>query len=137
MVLDRDLEIEVMEESAAKMVSVPACRRQVAYAQKRGLSCRRACALMSVARSSLSYESKFVERDREAFACLRQVAREYPRWGYRRMRVMLAGRGFEMSSNRAHQLWTNAKLQVPRKRQRRHMTSSHPRPQPATRPNQV
>jgi putative transposase len=119
------------------MVSVPARRRQVAYAQKRGLSCRRACALMSVARSSLSYESKLVERDREALACLRQLAREYPRWGYRRMRVMLAGRGFEMSNNRAYRLWTKAKLQVPTKRRRRRVASSRPRPQPASGPNQV
>jgi putative transposase len=119
------------------MVSVPARRRQVAYAQKRGLSCRRACSLMSVARSSLSYESKLVERDRTVLGCLRELAAEYPRWGYRRMRVMLAGRGFTMSNNRAYRLWRKAKLQVPRKRRHRRVASSRPRPQPSTGPNQV
>lgn len=40
------------------MVGAPVCRQQVAYAQARGLSCRKACAALNVARSSLYYESK-------------------------------------------------------------------------------
>jgi putative transposase len=36
-----------------KMVSAPARRRQVVFAQRRGLSQRRACALFSVSRSTL------------------------------------------------------------------------------------
>ena len=40
-----------------KMVSVPARRRQVAYAPGRGLSQRRACTLFSVARSALGYRA--------------------------------------------------------------------------------
>jgi putative transposase len=59
---ERDLEIEVMKEIAAKMVSAPGRRQQVEYARKRGLSCRRACALVQVARSSLRYRSKPARR---------------------------------------------------------------------------
>ena len=56
LVAERDLEIEVMKEiSRKKMVSVPARRRQVAYARQRGVSQRRACTLLSVARSALGY----------------------------------------------------------------------------------
>lgn len=40
------------------MVGVAARKLQVAYARKRGISCRRACALLRVARSGLRYESK-------------------------------------------------------------------------------
>ena len=54
LVAERDLEIEVMKEVAAKLVSVPARRRQVSYGRERGLSARRACTLFSVARSALS-----------------------------------------------------------------------------------
>jgi putative transposase len=45
------------------MVSVSARRQQVAYARERGVSCRRACALLSVARSALGYESKKAKQD--------------------------------------------------------------------------
>lgn len=44
-------------------MSVHARRKQVAYAKQRGLSERRACALLSVARSSLKYESVRMVKD--------------------------------------------------------------------------
>ena len=40
------------------MVSAPGRRQQVEYARRRRLSCRRACALLKVARSASSYRSK-------------------------------------------------------------------------------
>ena len=56
MVADRDLELDVLKEiTAKKMVGARVRRQQVAYAQSRGLSGRRACALLSVARSTLGY----------------------------------------------------------------------------------
>jgi putative transposase len=119
------------------MVSAPARRRQVEFAVERGLSCRRACSLLSVARSALTYTSRLDERDREPLKCLRELAQEYPRWGYRRMRVMLERRGFTMSTKRAHRLWKKAELQVPRRRRQRRVASSRPRPQPASGANQV
>jgi len=48
------------------VVSVPARRQQVAYAQGRGLSSRRACALLAVARSTLGYQSRLIVRDTQA-----------------------------------------------------------------------
>ena len=119
------------------MVSAPARRRQVAYAQKRGLLCRHACERMSVARSALDYESRMDARDREALTCLRELAGQYPRWGYRRMRILLDRHGFTMSNKRAYRLWRKASLQVPRKRRRRRVASSRPRPQPASGANHV
>jgi len=119
------------------MVSAQARRGQVAYARRRGLSSRRACALLSVARSTLGYPSRMDERDREPIECLRELARQYPRWGYRRMRVMAAARGFEMSNKRAWRLWNKAGLQVPKKRRRRRVASTRPRPSPASGANQV
>lgn len=64
MVADRDLEIDVMKEIAAKkMVSAPARREQVRYAIARGRSTRGACALFSVARSTLDYASRMDGKD--------------------------------------------------------------------------
>ena len=53
------------------MVSVPARREQVAFAAKRGLSQRRACTLIKVARSALRYRSRLVAKD--AHECLLEV----------------------------------------------------------------
>lgn len=117
------------------MVSAPVRRRQVAYVCQRGLSIRRACALLSVARSALCYESRLAKRDAPALAVMRELAAQYPRYGYRRIQVFLARRGHRMSADRAHRLWRKNGLQVPRKRPRRRVASGRPRPLPATEAN--
>jgi putative transposase len=110
------------------MVSAPVRRRQVEYVNRRGLSLRRACALLSVARSTLRYESRLARRDAPVVSVMRELAGQYPRYGYRRIQVFLARRGHEMSADRAHRLWRLAGLQVPRKRPRRRVSMSRPRP---------
>jgi putative transposase len=119
------------------MVSVPARRRQVEYACKRGLSLRRACSVFCVARSSFRYQSTKLRKDAPVRASMRTLSARYPRYGYRRIRVFLAREGHRMSAARAHRLWRVEGLQVPRKRPRRRVAASRPRPTPATGPNQV
>jgi len=119
------------------MVSACVRRRQVAYVQERGISVRRACALLSVARSTLRYEPRLVKRDAPAVAVMRELAAQYPRYGYRRIQVFLARAGHAMSTDRAHRLWRLHGLQVPRKRPRRRVAAKRPRPLPAMGANQV
>lgn len=119
------------------MVSVAARRRQVGFATARGLSQRRACRLLSVARSSLSYTSRLDERDSPVLEAMRELARQYPRYGYRRIQVFLARSGFEMSADRAYRLWQKAGLQAPRRRPRRRIASGRPRPTPPAAANHV
>jgi putative transposase len=119
------------------MVSAPGRRQQVEYARRRGLSCRRACALIAVARSALRYESKRASKDAPARACMRGLAAQYPRYGYRRIRIFLGREGHAMGADRAHRLWRLEKLQLPRRRPRRRVAASRPRPVPATGANQV
>ena len=119
------------------MVSARVRRRQVAYASSRGLSVRRACALIQTARSSLRYESKKAARDAAVVVRMRELAGLYPRYGYRRIRIFLAREGFKMSYQRAHRLWRAAGLQVPRKRPRRRPSTSRPKTPAATEANQV
>jgi putative transposase len=71
LIAERDLEIEVMKEVAAGRRA--ARHRQVAYGCGRGLAIRRACALMSVARSMLRHESRLVKRDAPAVAVMREL----------------------------------------------------------------
>ena len=138
MVADRDLEIDVLKEiTRKKMVGARVRRPQVAYARARGLSGRRACVLLSVARSTLGYQSRLVDRDAPALAAMRRLAAQYPRYGYRRIRIFLKREGHTMSTDRTHRLWRQAGLQVPRRRPRRRVALSRPRPVPTTAVNHV
>lgn len=111
------------------MVSAPARRQQVAYARTRGVSERRACALMSVARSALHYESRLIKKDAAALAAMSLLSAQYPRYGYRRIHVFLERQGHRMSIDRAWRLWQKGGLQVPRKRSRKRVALARPRPQ--------
>lgn len=119
------------------MVSAPVRRQQVAYMRQRGVSVRRGCALLSVSRWALGYRSRLALKDAAALSEMRELAAQYPRYGYRRIQVFLARRGHPMSADRTHRLWRQAGLQVPRKRPRRRVASGRPRPLPAQGPNQV
>jgi putative transposase len=119
------------------MVSVPARREQVAFAAKRGLSQRRACTLIKVARSALHYRSCLVAKDAPVVARMAELSAQYPRYGYRRIRIFLGRDGHQMSFGRAHRLWRRAKLQVPRKRPKKRIATGRPRPNAPTGANQV
>lgn len=119
------------------MVSVPTRRQQVAHARSRGVSCRRACALFEVSRSALGYRSRMAAKDSWILTRMRAFAARFPRWGYRRIRVLLRREGIEMSNARAFRLWSKAELQVPKKRKRKRVAASRPRPQSPAGPNQV
>lgn len=119
------------------MVSASVRRQQIAFVCQRGRSVRRACALLSVARSTVGYESRLTVRDAPAVAAMRELAAHYPRYGYRRIQVFLGREGHVMSVDRAHRLWRLHRLQVPKKRPRRRVAASRPRPLPATDIGQV
>jgi putative transposase len=76
-------------------------------------------------------------RDAPVVAAMRELAGRYPRYGYRRMQVFLERRGHCMSADRTYRLWRQASLQVPRKRPRRRVATSRPRPLPARSANHV
>ena len=119
------------------MVSVPARRGCVAYATGKGLSQRRACTLIGVGRSALHYRSKKAAKDAPVLQRMAELSAQYPRYGYRRIAIFLGRDGHKMSFGRAHRLWRQAKLQVPRKRPRKRIASSRPRPKAPTGANQV
>lgn len=119
------------------MVGAPGRRRQVAYAKSRGVPVRRACALLGTARSGLRHESKRAKSDAPVVARMRELAGQYPRYGYRMIQLLLAKEGSTMSPDRAYRLWRSAGLQVPRKRPRKRVASGRPRPMPPSGPNHV
>ena len=66
-----------------------------------------------------------------------ELSAQYPRSGYRRIRIFLDRDGHAMSPGRVHRLWRTARLQVPRKRPRKRPLPARPRPQAPSGPNQV
>jgi putative transposase len=119
------------------MMRAQARRSQVSFASNRGHSVRRACALTGVARSTMGYEPKMPAKDGPVVTVMRELSSQYPRYGYRRIHIFLASRGHEMIPDRAHRLWRLAGLQVPRRRPRRRVAGSRPRPVPAIAANEV
>ena len=109
----------------------------MAYATGKGLSQRRACTLLGVARSALHYSSTKLAKDAPVLARMAELAAQYPRYGYRRIAIFLGRDGHAMSFGRAHRLWRQARLQVPRKRPRKRIATGRPRPNAPTRRNQV
>ena len=132
LVAEQALSIEVN----AKMVSARARRKQVAFATARGLSQRRACTLFRVSRSALRYQHRLDERDAPLIKRMAELAKEHPRYGYRRIRALLGREGKTMSRRRAFRLWQKAGLKVPRKRRRR-VPRGTERPVPAMGAGQV
>ena len=110
------------------MVSASVRRQQVAFVQRRGLSLRRACALLRVPRSTIGYESRLAKKDAPVLEAMHELAGQYPRYGYRRIQVFLERHGIKIGVDRTHRLWRLAKLQVPRKRPRRRVATNRPRP---------
>jgi putative transposase len=119
------------------MVGVPARRRAAAHAMRRGLSQRRSCTLLGVARSALGYRSTKAEKDAAVLARMAALGAQYPRFGYRRIRIFLDREGHAMSWGRCYRLWRRARLQVPRKRPRKRIATGRPRPQAPSGANQV
>jgi len=117
------------------MVGARVRRQQVAYAQGRGLSSRRACALLSVARSTLGYVSRLIARDAPVLPAVRTLAG--PRYGYRTIRIFLEREGHVLGTDRMYRLWRQEGLQVPKKRPRRRVATSRPRPLAPTAVNHV
>ena len=118
-------------------MSPQARREQIAFACERGRSKRRACGLLEVARSGLSYALRLPAKDAPVIEAMKALSAQYPRYGYRRIRIFLQRQGHNLGWHRAHRLWRQAGLQLPRRRPRRRVASGRPRPLPAASANFV
>ena len=86
------------------MVGARVRRQQVAYAEGRGLSRRPACALLSVARSTVGYVSTLIARDAAVVPPMHALAAQYPRYGYRTIRIFLERQGHALGTDRMYRL---------------------------------
>ena len=85
---------------------------------RRGLSQRRACRLLGVSRRWLSYEARR-GRDDPVLPRLRELAARHPRFGYRRLHVLLRRRGHAVNVKRVRRLCVLHGLKLSRRRRRK------------------
>ena len=77
---------------------------------------RRACGLMTMAVSSYRYQSR--RSDEPLRTRLVELAREKPRFGYRRLQVLLGRAGEHVNHKRLHRVYREAGLMIRRKKRK-------------------
>ncbi len=77
---------------------------------------RRACGLLTMAVSSYRYQTR--RRDEPLRTRLVELAREKPRFGYRRLHVLLGRAGEHVNHKRVHRVYREAGLMIRRKKRK-------------------
>ena len=83
------------------------------------ISERRACAVLDQPRSSQRYEPQPREDEAALAKRMRQIAKERPRWGYRRVAWQLRQEHLAASNTRVYRLWRQEGLKVPQKKRKK------------------
>ena len=83
------------------------------------ISQRRACGLVGLSRSVLSYRSEKRRYDAQLQGRLRDLAAERKRFGYRRLHVLLRREGYAVNHKKVYRLYREADLAVKRRKRRR------------------
>ena len=90
--------------------AVEQVREEYAFSQ------RRACGLVTMAVSSYRYQSR--RSDEPLRTRLVELAREKPRFGYRRLHVLLGRSGEHVNHKRVHRVYREAGLMIRRKKRK-------------------
>ena len=94
--------------------------------QEYAASERRACELLEVARTSCRYQSR--RDDQELRERLQELAGQKPRYGYRRLHVLLQRSGEQINHKRVQRVYREMGLTVKRTRRKRLLRVLRPRP---------
>ena len=100
-----------------------------------GVSERRACRLVGLHRSTRRYRAK-PKDDRAVRTRLRELATERPRFGYRRLHVLLRREGYRVNHKRIHRLYRAEGLAVRRRPRKRVAISRGVQPSVGSQPNE-
>jgi transposase InsO family protein len=104
------------------------------------LSERRACKVTSQPRSTQRYAPRIDDDERRVVACMHELVRKNPRFGYRRIAIKLREEGFRVNDKRVYRLWKQEGFKVPKKPVRKRRLgdcSNGVVRRRATRPNEV
>jgi transposase InsO family protein len=84
-----------------------------------GVSERRACRVLGQARSTQRQEPVLREDEDPLTRAILRLARQYGRYGYRRITAMLQRAGWEVNHKRVERIWRQEGLKVPQKQPKR------------------
>lgn len=101
------------------MVSPTARREAVGWLQTRGTSQRRACQLIGLSRATWQYQRRVDAVNATLLDRLQVHAAARPRFGYRRLHILLGREGVAVNHKRLYRLYRAAGLQVRRRRRKR------------------
>jgi putative transposase len=111
-------------------------RQAVGYLQSHfKMSERRACRVLDFCRSSAQYRSRR-EPATGLVSKLRELATQRPRWGYRRLNVLLRREGIQVNHKRVYRLYRAEGLAVRRKHRKRLASALRTVLPPPTAPNE-
>jgi transposase InsO family protein len=82
------------------------------------ISQRRAGQVLGRSRSTLRYRAADRSGDLPLLKAIKRLAREHPRWGYRRIHARLEHKGWEVNLKCVRRLWRESGLQRPVRRRR-------------------
>lgn len=86
--------------------------------QRLNTSERRTCLVLGVARSSLRYQTKPANDDALRLAMIR-LAKQYGRYGYRKVTALLRIEGWKINHKKIERLWREEGLQLPHRHRKR------------------
>lgn len=93
-------------------------REAVEFIKTRHISEQRGCRLIPLNRKSCRYRRR-QRTDSELIKRLRELAIEYPRFGYRRIHVLLKREDFNVNLKCVYRLWKQQQLSLPKRRPRK------------------
>ncbi|NDV50655.1 IS3 family transposase [Salipiger sp. PrR003] len=120
-VSDLTLEKLILTEAAPGKLLSPSRRRECVehVRQTLGISERRACRVLGQHRSAQRKPPQGREDEARLTADVIELAREYGRYGYRRVAVLLRRAGWQVNRKRVARIWRREGLKVPHKQKKR------------------
>jgi len=92
--------------------------------RKLGISERRACKALRQHRSTQRYKLKQVEKDKPLINDMLKLSLKHPRYGYRRITILLREDNWLVNFKRVYRLWCLEGLKVPKKQHKRLYTGT-------------
>ena len=102
------------------MISPDSKRQMITYlTEKMGVSERRACRALDQPRATQRYRKRVADDEDALRARINELAKEYGRYGYRRITGLLRNEGWKVNHKRVERIWREEGLKVPQKQPKR------------------
>lgn len=84
-----------------------------------GVSQRRACRTLGMARSTQRYLVRDRDDEGQLIRAIHELVRQHPRYGYRQVHRCLRAKGWRVNRKRVYRLWRKEDLKVPQKQHKK------------------